>query len=195
MPKRQIRPRKPRRPPSKRHPNQYGGNGFRIAFARRRFAAGDNYSEVRNAMVEHFGIHRATAEKDIAEAKRRNDELTNKQIPELIARSSQRLDMIADLAVESGKYTDAVQAMREFHRIHGMHAAKKIQVSGQVVNVALDIHMVVGVLDEAGLAALEVVLGQIEAAKSRGELQIAAPADETEDDEDATGEHAPVTEN
>lgn len=183
MPKKPSKPPKPVKKPSRRQPNQWGGNGYRIAFARRRLAGGETYGAVRTAIIEHFRVHKVTAERDIGEAKRRNEELTNKLVPELIARNAQRLDVLADLATEDGKYSDAVQALREFHRIHGMHAPKKLQVTTTSVSVSLDIQAVVGVLDDDGLHALEVVLAQIEAARARGELALPAAATDLGDGE------------
>jgi hypothetical protein len=181
-------PKKSRKPPAKpkrkRQPNQYplGGNSFRISMARRMFAAGASYGEVRTAIVERYSVHKTTAEKDIIEARRRNEELTNRAVPDLIARNSIRLDALVDIAEEKGDVVGATGALREFHRIHGMHAPKKVQVTGHVA-IALDIQAVVAVLDDVGLAALETVLAQIEAAKARGDLALPAPEDKSDDDD------------
>ncbi len=167
-------PKPPRKDGRKRQPNQWGGNSFRLSFARRMFARGSSYSEVRTALLHHFKVHKTTAEHDIAEAKRRNELVTEKKIPQLIAESDVVLDVITDLAIEEGKYNDAVAARRELHRIHGMHAAKKVHVSADI-NVTLDINAMVAVLSDAGRAAYELVLSEIDAAIARGELGRAQP--------------------
>lgn len=185
MPPRRKNPLKPRKKPSQRQPNGHVRGGYRVALARRLLASGVHPREIKARIIERFSVHPATVDTDIAEARRRNEEVTDKRVPELIHRNTVRLDSIADMAEEDGKYSDAVQALREVHRIHGMHAPKKLVVTGQVA-VSLDIQAVVAILDDKGLAALEVVIAQITAAQARGELTEAAPvdADVVEPDED-----------
>lgn len=166
--------------------NQWDGNSFRISFARRRRVAGETYSEVLAAIVERFKVHPRTAGKDVTEADRRNAEIADRDIPKLLARNAQRLDALADQAEEAGKVADAVAALREFHRIHGMHAAKKVHVSAEI-NVAIDVNAVVGILSERGLEALDVLMSEIEAAKARGEL---VPPAQLEAGSDEDGEEA-----
>lgn len=116
-------PQKPRKPATRATTkvNQNEPNPFRVAFARVAMASGMSYSQTRAAIVLKFGCHKATAERDIAVAKIQNKEITDKALPELLARKSAELDEIQLLAKEDKQYTAAVGAVREFARINGMH--------------------------------------------------------------------------
>lgn len=132
MPKK-PKPRTPTRGKSSLHNrnpkgnNQHwGGNVFRISFARLAFdVEGMSYSEVRSALIEKFGVHKGTAERDITEAKRQNAEMTALLMvtkrPELIARQSVILDGIRADATAVQQYTAAIGAVREFNDINGLH--------------------------------------------------------------------------
>jgi len=62
-------------------------------------------------------------------------------------------------------------------RLDGLFAPEKHVHTTTTISVAVRIDAVVNVLDAAGLAALDVVLAQVEAAKARGELAEAADED------------------
>lgn len=168
-----AKPKKTKSSPHNRNPkgnNQHwGGNGFRISFARRALAAGDRYSHVRAALVDRFSVHKGTAEKDIAEAQRRNEADADRDAPALMRESDLILRDAVEMGFEDRDGTAVVAARKEFHRIHGMHAAKKVHLSAEI-NVAIDVNAVVGILSDRGLEALDILMAEIEAAKARGEL-------------------------
>jgi hypothetical protein len=118
-------------------------------------------AQTRAYLIETFKISRATATRRIAEAQRLIAEEAERVRPYLKARETARLDRIADKAEDKGEYQAAVAASREIGKLHGLHAAKKIHVT--TVSVAIEISAVLEVLDARGLAALDVVLEQVEA--------------------------------
>jgi hypothetical protein len=130
-------------------------------------------NKTRDMLMETFGISRATAWRRIAEAQRLIAEDAEQERPYLRARETARLNRIADKAEDGGEYHSAVAASREIGKLHGLHAAKKIQVT--TVSVAIEISAVLEVLDARGLAALDVVLEQVEAAKAAGLLKAPEP--------------------
>lgn len=160
---------------------------FRVGFARVKLASGMRVTEVEAAIRAHFGVSKATAERDRREAEYLNNEILDRTLPDQIKRNIAKLDVIADDAHAASKYNDAVAAVKEINRVIGAHAPRKIQVTGQL-NVAIDAHAIVGVLDERGLAALELVMTQIEAAKARGELAEPAPEPDAEQAADPSGD-------
>lgn len=79
--------------------------------------------------------------------------------------------------LEKGDNQAANYALDRLCRLDGLYAPEKIEVTN-TLSVAVQLDMVVNVLDEAGLAALEIVMAQLEAAKQRGDIQEAPDLDD-----------------
>jgi hypothetical protein len=88
--------------------------------------------------------------------------------------------------IERGDMSAANYAMDRLCRLDGLFAPEKVEHSG-TISVAVQIDAVINVLDTAGLAALEIVMAQVEAAKQSG-LLIDVPDEPTEDSTLPAGE-------
>lgn len=94
-------------------------------------------------------------------------------------RRIRRLEARATAAFKAGKHSAAASfesaanyAADRKMKLDGLYPAKKLELSGSVnVNIGIRVTAVVGILDEAGLAALSVVMQQVEGAKARGLLK------------------------
>jgi hypothetical protein len=87
--------------------------------------------------------------------------------------------------IAKGDLPAANYAMDRLCRLDGLFAPEKHVHTTTMISVSVQIDAVINVLDAAGLAALDVVLAQLDAAKARGELadaaaEEAAPADAIE---------------
>lgn len=175
--------------------NAVGGNPARVLFAAQTLREHGTNETIR-IIVAKFGIHRATAWKDLTKAKalialeldaigtraaeaRRNERIADKA-EELAAKAATDGDFIGAATLHRA----AVAASREIARLTGAHAPTKLEVTHTgTVEVDVRIDAVLSVLDEADLAALRVISEKIEAAKADG--RIAAPAADDEIIEDA----------
>ena len=97
-------------------------------------------------------------------------------------------ERLASKAEKSGDMKAAVSGLANLTKMLGLYAPTKAQleVTGSVkVGVQLDVRAVIGVVDADGLAALEVVMAQLERARAEGMLPEPAAAPEEPDyDED-----------
>ncbi|MDQ1446791.1 MAG: hypothetical protein QOI20_3255 [Acidimicrobiaceae bacterium] len=125
-------------------------------------------------VVDEFGVAERTAYTDITECYER-------AVPDSEEERSRRLDRARRswqrrmrLAEEKGDQSAANYALDRLCKLDGLYAPKKVEMSSSVT-VSVSMRSVVGVLDAAGLAALELVMQQVEAAKARGELPAAEP--------------------
>ena len=73
----------------------------------------------------------------------------------------------------AGEQQAANYALDRICKLEGLYAPKKIELTQTTATVNIQITALVGVLDAAGLAALELVQQQIEAARQRGLLPAA----------------------
>lgn len=142
-----------------------------------------SYSATRDALMKQFGISKATAERDIADAKVLIAEQAEKRRPYLGADWTQRLTRVADKAEDKGEYQAVVSASREVAKINGLYAEKKIKITN-TTTVSMQVFTVVGILDAEGLAALEIVQRQIESARAQGLLPVAVDESKEPDPED-----------
>lgn len=117
---------------------------------------------------------------DIREAWRRIAATREKDREALFARADlgwQRRERLADKRgdTQAGNY-----ALDRWAKLHGLNAPTRVQVGGSIgLHVTVDVQLrgIIGVLDAAGLAALQVVLDQVELAKAAGKLpELTAPA-------------------
>lgn len=138
------------------------------------------YSRVRDVTIKHFGCSRSTAERAMRDAELLRAADAERRRPTLQARVLDQLHRIADRHEEDDPQA-AVGALREVSRIGGLYAPRKLEVEHGLAP-PLQLQAIVDILSPAGLAALNVVLGEIEAAKQAGQLKaLPAPAVEIVD--------------
>lgn len=161
------------------------GNPARVAFAQDSLLERSSGRTVK-LLIERFEISRATAERDIATAKRLIAETAERQRPQIRAMETVRLERVADSAEQlvdnamaSGDYVAAAAAMRsviaasrEIGRLNGAYAPDRVEVThGAEPELALQIDAILAILDDAGRAALDIVMSQIAAAEADGRLK------------------------
>ena len=69
-----------------------------------------------------------------------------------------------------GELQAANRVLEQLARIDGLNVAEKIEVTTTTVSVEMRIDAVIGILDDEGLKALDLVLAQVDAAKAKGLL-------------------------
>lgn len=160
------------------------GNPARVAFAQDSLLERSSGRTVK-LLIERFEISRATAERDIATAKRLIAETAERQRPQIRAIETARLERVAEAAEQladkaraTGDYAAAAAAMRsaiaasrEIGRLNGAHLPEQV-VMASTTEVPVQLDAILAVLSEAGLTALEVVNAEIEAAKADGRLKL-----------------------
>lgn len=190
-------PMRPKNPPKTSLGVVIYGNPGRVEFAAETLRK-KNYPKTRDAIMKQFGVSRATAERDIAKAKRVIAAELDAHREVVRAYETRRNERVADRAEElAGKAATekqwaaaaalqraAIAASREVSRLNGAYAPAKIEVMHSTHEPSLQLDAILGILDEAGHAALGVVLSQIEAAKAEGRLKpLEPPSGEAEDAE------------
>ncbi len=161
------------------------GNPARVAFAQDSLLERSSGRTVK-LLIERFEISRATAERDIAIARRLIAETAESQRPQIRAIEMARLERVADAAEQlAGKaratgdcaaaaaaMRSVIAASREIGRLNGAYAPDKVEgTHGADPELALQIDAILGILDDAGRAALDIVMEQIEAAQRDGRLK------------------------
>lgn len=91
----------------------------RVAYAQQKLYE-NSYSTVRAMIMKQFGVSKATAERDIANAQVLIAEDAERERPILRARETQRLNRIADKAEDAGEFSAAVQASRGIGKMNGL---------------------------------------------------------------------------
>jgi hypothetical protein len=149
-------------------------------------------AEIVKAIVEEFKIDRRIAQRDLSEVwhRRGREQAANRAA--MVAEADhdwRRREAMADAKgeIQAGNF-----ALAQRHRLLGLFAPTKIEHSGSVgITATLDVNVrleaVIGVLDSEGLAALEVVLGQVERARARGALPAVAAGPDDDDAEAREG--------
>lgn len=127
------------------------------------------YNRVRERIVTSLGASHDAAEDAIRGARSYTADKFAEELPVRVAEISDQLQRIADNA-EAVEPAAAVAALRELGKLNGLYAPKKIEVSPEAA--PLDLAVLVAVLDAEGRAALDVVIGQYEAARAAGKLQL-----------------------
>jgi len=143
-------------------------NPARIEFAAERLRH-LTYTKARDAIVQQWGVGRATAERDIAAAKqlialecnaievRVNEVLRNQRIADKVetaadeasARARAAGGTAAEWSAVAALHKTAIAASREIARLTGAHAPREVKVSHPgSVEVALQIDAVLNVLDD-----------------------------------------------
>jgi len=79
-----------------------------------------SYSETRAEIMKQYEVSHATAERDIANARRQIAEEAEAERPMLRARETNRLNRIARSAESVGKFEAAVAAVRGLAKINGL---------------------------------------------------------------------------
>ncbi len=147
----------------------------------------NRYVRVRTKIMEHFRCSRSSAERAIRAAELYLAEQFDATMPAERAKTCRQLQRIADKQ-ETAAPQAAVAALREKSKILGLYAPKKLEVThGTTPELALQLDAILAILDDAGRAAMDVVMGQIEAAQRDGRLALPAgdAADPDDDAEDA----------
>lgn len=138
-------------------------------------------AQIVRLVVKEFGVAERTAYTDVSEAYAavHADDAAESGIRLVRARRSwQRRLRRAEAA---GDESAANYALDRICKLDGSYAPKKVEMSGMVgVTVNISMRSIVGVLDAAGLAALELVMQQVELAKARGELPAALVENDAE---------------
>lgn len=132
------------------------------------------YTRVRTALMKVHGCSKPSAERAIAEGKVIFLERWRADLPEKRDRLALQLQAIAD-AHQAERPHAAIAALREIGRLHGLYAPIKI-ADARGTEAALQLDAILGILDDDGRAALEVLQAQIDRAKSEGRLALPPPA-------------------
>ena len=170
-------------------------NPARVNFAAEQLRT-STYSVARKAITERWGVSETTAERDLRAAKqlialeldaievRATETRRNERIADKAETLAEKAAAVNDWAAAATLQRAAIAASREVSRLTGAYAPKQVEVTHTgTVEIALKLDAILDVLDEAGRAALHVVLAQIEDAKASGRLALPAPEEEVEDAE------------
>lgn len=124
------------------------------------------YRAVSEAVMSKFKVCQRTASSDIALAYERIRISDDAERPhrKQIMRSTWKRQY--ELAMAAGKLNSANRALIELGRLDGLYDPKRIEFSGNV-GVSVTQRVIVDALNEEGLAALDTVLAQLEAAGVR----------------------------
>ena len=136
------------------------------------------YSRVRDALTREAQCSHDAAEDAIRGMRSYNAERYMAEMPFKVAEISQQLQRIAD-ASELEEPAAAVSALREIGKLNGLYAARKIEIvppGDSAPDVQAQLRAMVDVLSPAGRIALDVVLSELDAAKSAGRLSLPSPA-------------------
>jgi hypothetical protein len=159
-------------------------NPARVVFAAELLRA-NNYAITRDAICSRWGVHKATAERDIRAAKqlialetdfvevRAGETKRNERIADKAEALADRAAAKGEHAAAATLHKAAIAASREVSKLNGAYAPKQIEVhhsTGGDLPYQLD--AILAILDDDGIAAMRVVIGQIEAAKSSGRLAL-----------------------
>lgn len=131
--------------------------------------------KIARLIAAEFKVTVRTGYDDIREAALRrapDEELARLSLQERAAAHWKYREQVAEKA---GKLNDANYAFDRWCKVKGAFSPKKIEISGSV-GVAVSMRAVLAVLDPEGKAALELVLRQLDAAKTAGKLIDPVPA-------------------
>lgn len=143
--------------------------------------------EIVAEIMRRFSISERVAYRDIREVwNRRARDLAATREAQLAEADHEwrRREALAD---QRGETQAGNFALDRRHRLHGLYAPTKVQVSGSVgvhAELAIRIDALIGVLDEHGREALDVVLEQLDRARAAGLLP---EPSEREGDRDSGG--------
>jgi hypothetical protein len=148
---------------------RWADKNFRIRLIEDLLAQQHSNHEIVRLVAEQCHVAERTAYDDLKEAMARAvPESEDERISRIdrARRMWQRRIRICEL---QNKQADANYAADKLCKLEGVYAPKKIEFSG-TVGVAIEMRAVMGILDAAGIAALELVLEQVERAKAAGKL-------------------------
>lgn len=134
----------------------------------------NRYVRVRDRLISTMGCSKASAERAIREGKLIRTNRFLAELPQKGAELSIQLQRIADRH-EEDEPAAAVAAIREIARINGLHAPKELTITQGDRGVVDDLRAVMDCLSERGRAALDIVLDELEEAKSSGRLALPDP--------------------
>lgn len=141
--------------------------------------------QIVRKLVEEFGIVERTAYTTLKIAYDRlsKDAAADRGIRKARARATWQRHY--QRCIKNGNDQAAGYALDRLCRLDGLFAPEKIEHTTTTITVDVQMNAVINVLDVAGLAALDIVLAQLDAARSRGQL-LEAP-----DPEDDNGRALP----
>lgn len=143
------------------------------------------YVRVRERIEKYFNCSQTSAERAMRAAEIHLAERFDAELPAERAKTCRQLQQIADEQEQKQPHA-AVAALALKAKIVGMLAPKKIEVThGASPELALQLDAILVVLSDAGRAALDVVLAEIEAAKRDGRLALPESTEEHDEIEDA----------
>lgn len=175
-------PKKPKKPKVTRSGKPVPPGVNRLAFAQK-VSVEQSYTLARAAIMRKYRVSKATAERDLAEAKPFVLDDAASAAPLARIRLTARLERNAAKAEAAEEFSAVAALSREEAKINGLYAPKKFEVS-RTLTVSMRITTLVGVLDAEGMAALSIVQAQIEAARAAGRLP--APVEADPDDDEGT---------
>lgn len=135
---------------------------------------GESNKSIMAAGAEFFGVSRRTIQLDLSEVYAYYPATDDETRRERRTAARMRWLELTEKALTAQAYGAAVAAHREACKMDGLYEPEKIEITGKVT-VAATVRGVVGVLDAEGLAALEVVMRQVDAAKKLGMLPAGEP--------------------
>lgn len=127
------------------------------------------WSRVNKALMARVGCSVSTASRAMRDAELLRAADATEQLPMLRHRVMEQLHRIADKQ-EDEQPLAAVRALSEIASIGGLYAPQKIEV---VPSEALELEAIIRVISPRGKAALDVLLEEIEVARSQGLLPAA----------------------
>lgn len=138
-------------------------------------------AQIARIIAKEFEVAERTAYNDITETYARALPDSQEESSTRLARARRSWQRRLRVCEEQGDQSAANYALDRLCKLDGLYAPKKLELTANVT-VSVSMRSVVGVLDAAGLAALEVVMQQVEAAKARGELPAGTAHDAGEED-------------
>jgi hypothetical protein len=168
------------------NPRAWDSKNKRVARVDELVRDGWAYKTIVKVVAEEFDVDPRTVREDVkdAELARLPDQvekaLTLKQ------NAAMRWERRQRICEAKGNEADANYALDKWCRVMGAYAPKKFELTGSVsVGISVKISAIVGVLDADGLAALEIIRKQVQAAREAGLLtEAVAPFEETPNEGD-----------
>ena len=120
-------------------------------------------------IMEHYRVARPTAYRDMLDARELVIADSIAERPFVRAWATAQFRTIANEARAAKQYAAAAAAIREIGKLHGAYEPDRISL---IPNESLELSAIIGVLDDDGQAALDILLAQIERAKAAGRFTV-----------------------
>ncbi len=121
--------------------------------------------QIIEIVTHRYGVADRTVIAELAKIKKRYafEEADDETIR---SRKAQMRSTLTDLIHESrasGDLTTARYALDKLAKLDGLYAPTKIEIESKITTVGVQVNMIVRALDEDGLKALELIMGQLQA--------------------------------